>query len=285
MNSPRETKRMIERLESLPPIPKIAQKILALKISTDEGERSLFNLIQKDPTLMSKIIGLANSPLFATGRKILTLHDAQVLLGSKRVKMIALGFAMMSSISKHSKGLLNLDGLWKHSLLIAFVMDTLAKCMPKDRRPAEDEIYLAGLLHDIGFLVLNHIDPMLFDQFCTRLAEQPGRTVEEIEAEMLDMNHCELAAELGRHWGLPDTIIAVLRFHHAPNEHPDAAQQPLVGLAYLAAKLLPTFNINESAPKDIAAEDWASLGIDPLLADDIKAKIQEHIDQAGEINA
>jgi len=284
MNSPAEIKKIIERLESLPPIPEIAQQILALKISTDEGERSLFDLIKKDPTLMSKIVGLANSPLFATSRKILTLQDAEVLLGSKRVKMIALGFAMMSSISKQSKGLLNLEGLWKHSLLIAFVMDTLAKYMPENRRPQEDEIYLAGLLHDIGFLVLNHIDSRLCDQFCTRLIAQPNRPVEEIEAEMLDLNHCELGAELGRHWGLPESIIAVLRYHHAPNEHSDVTQQPLVTLAYLAAKLLPTFNINESASMNITLEDWAALGIDPLMVDQIKTKIKTHTDTTGEIH-
>jgi len=280
MNSPKEIKKMIERLESLPPIPSIAQKILALKISTDAGESELFGLIEKDPTLMSKIIGLANSPLYATGRTILTLHDAEVLLGSKRVKMIALGFAMMSSISKHSKGLLNMDGLWKHSLLIAFAMDTLAKYMPADQRPAEDEIYLAGLLHDIGFLVLNHIDTHLCDQLCQRITAQPERTVEEIEAEMLDMNHCELGAELARHWGLPDTIVAVLRYHHAPNENSSTIQQPLIALAYLAAKLLPTFNINESAPTDITTEDWTLLGIDPQLTDQIKTKLKMYTEQA-----
>lgn len=285
MSTQSETKRMIERLESLPPIPKIAQQILALKISSEEGERALFGLIEKDPTLMSKIIGLANSPLFAIGRTILTLHDAEVLLGSKRVKMIALGFAMMSSVTKQPKGLLNLDGLWKHSLSIALAMDTLAKYMPKESRPAEDEIYLAGLLHDIGFLVLNYLDTHLCDQFCTRMATEPARSVEEIEAEMLGMNHCELGAELGRHWGLPENIIAVLRYHHAPNEYPDAAQQPLVALAYMAAKLLPTFNINESAAMDVTDEDWQSLGIDPLMADEIKAKLKMHADHENEIDA
>lgn len=284
MNAHNDIQIMIDRLESLPPIPKIAQKILSLKINTDEGERSLFGLIQKDPTLMSKIIGLANSPIFATGRKILTLHDAAALLGSKRVKMTALGFAMMSSVSKKSKGLLNLEGLWKHSLAIALAMDTLSKYMPEDRRPPEDEIYLAGLLHDIGFMVLNYLDVQQCDQFCIRMAAQPERPVDELEAEMLEMNHCELGAELGRHWGLPENIIAVLRYHHTPNKYPDAAQQPLVSLSYLAAKLLPTFDIDTATSPEVVAEEWQSLGIDPSLADEIKAKLQMHTGQVDEIN-
>src|SRR5450631_2574541 len=118
MSYPISLHTMIERLDSLPPIPQIAQKILSLKISTDEGERELFTLIEKDPALMSKIIGLSNSPIYGSSRKVLTLHDAKALIGSKRVKMIALGFAMMSSVTRKTKGLLNIEGIWKHSLAV-----------------------------------------------------------------------------------------------------------------------------------------------------------------------
>lgn len=280
MTPPETLRQALNLLDSLPAIPNIARKILSLKITTDEGERALFELIKQDPPILSKIIGLSNSPLFGTGRNILTLHDAAALLGSKRVKMTALSLAMMSSMKRKPAGLLDIDGLWQHSLSVAMTMDTLARYMPRDRRPSEDEIYLAGLLHDIGFMALDYIDPRLSDQFHTRLAAEPGRPVEEIEAEMLEINHCELGAELGRHWDLPKPIIAVLRYHHSCNDAQAAIGHPLVAMAHLAEKLLPTFGIAESVQTDIAIEEWQCLGIDPLSIDEIKATVLKHAKEA-----
>ncbi len=284
MNPPKNLRQTLNKLDCLPAIPSIAQKILSLKIATDAGERALLELIKNDPPILSKIVGLSNSPLFGTGRKILMLKDAATLLGSKRVKMIALSFAMMSFISRKSETLLNIDFLWKHSLAVAMTMDTLARFMPNDRSPSEEEIYLAGLLHDIGFLVLDYIDAQLSNQLHTRLAAEPGCPVEEIEAEMLEMNHSELGAELGRHWNLPEPIIAVMRYHHNPNDERAAVGQPLVAMANLAEKLLPTLGIAESVQTYIAAEEWLALGIDPLKGDEIRAKVQEHAKQVAAMN-
>lgn len=260
----------LDHLGTLPPIPRIAQKILSLKINSDEGERALLQLIEKDPPILAKVIGLANSPLFGTGRKILNLHDAAAMLGIRRIKMVALSFAMMSAMTRNPAGRLDIQSLWKHSMSVAMTMDTLAHLMPPHLRPPDEEIYLAGLLHDIGFLVLDYLDPALSDAFHARLASLPRHTVEEVEAEMLETSHGELGAELGRHWNLPEPIVAVLRHHHTRGDKPG---QPLVALTGLAEKLLPTFGIAEPVPLEIADEEWLSLGIDPLKAEEIRSKV------------
>lgn len=282
MNTSASLRQALDHLGTLPPIPSIAQKILSLKINSDEGERALLRLIEKDPPILSKVVGLANSPLFGTDRRILSLHDAAAILGSRRVKMIALSFAMMSSMARKPAGRLDIQGLWQHSLSVAMAMDTLARQMPADLRPSDEEIYLAGLLHDIGFLVLDYLDPQLSDAFHARLAALPRRTVEEIEAEMLNTTHGELGAELGRHWNLPEPIVAVLNHHHRPGDKRAAAGHPLVAMTSLAEKLLPTFGIAEPVAMDIADEEWLSLGIDPLKANEIRSKVQE---QAGNVIA
>lgn len=285
MNSSETFQQALSHLDRLPPIPSIAQKILSLKINTEQGERALLELINKDPFILSKIVGLSNSPLFGTGRTVLTLHDAAALLGSKRVKMSALSLAMMSSITRKSPGLLNIQGLWQHSLSIAMTMDTLAHLMPRDIRPSDDEIYLAGLLHDVGFFVLDYIDHQLSDKFHARIASEPECPIEEIEAEMLEINHCELGAELARRWDLPKSIISVLRYHHSPNDERIEVGRHLVAMASMAGKLLPSFDVDESTHMAITVDEWRSLGIDPLKADEIKAKVQEHTKNITEMNS
>jgi len=275
--SPSENLRdAISHLNALPAIPKIAQEILSLKLISEEGERALLKLIEHDPLLSAKVIGLSNASLFGAAKKIMTVRDAVTVLGIKRVKMIALSFAMMSSMTRELTGLLNVHNLWQHSLTVAMAMHTLSSAMPSDIRPLEDEIFLAGLLHDIGFLVLNHINPKLSNKFHARLAAEVERPVEAIEAEMLEMGHSELGAELGRYWNLPEDIVAVLRYHHQPNNPRAAFGQPLVRMVNMAEKLLPTFGIFEHTPPDISNEEWLALGIDPSKADEIKELLQKH---------
>jgi putative nucleotidyltransferase with HDIG domain len=277
VNTPEGLRNAVSHLNALPAIPKIAQEILSLKLNTDKGERALLKLIEQDPLLSAKVIGLSNASLFGTSKKIIAVNDAVTLLGIKRVKMIALGFAMMTSMARNSTDLLNVKNLWQHSLTVALAMHTISRAMPVGNRPMDDEIFLAGLLHDIGFLVLNHINPQLSNKFHTRLAEGAGKSVEEIEGSLLELNHSELGAELARHWNLPESIVAVLRYHHHPNDRLAAEGQPLVTMANIAEKLLPTFCIPEYVHQDISAEEWESLGINPSQVDGIKETVQKHI--------
>ncbi len=280
MHPPESLREAVSRLNALPAIPVIAQKILSLKLITDEGERTLLNLIEQDPLLSAKVIGLSNAPLFGARIKIMTVRDAATVLGVKRVKMIALGFAMMSSVTRSSSGLLDVQNLWQHSLTVAMAMQTLSRAMPADIRPLDDEIFLSGLLHDIGFLVLNHINPKLSDEFHSHLTAEVGRHIEEIEAEMLEMNHGELGAELGRYWNLPERIVAVIRYHHQPGDARAAVGQPLVAMANLAEKMLPTFGISEHIGSDISEEEWHALGIAPDQVEKIIGLVQKHHQEA-----
>lgn len=276
MNPPESLRDAVSHLNALPAIPKIAQEILSLKLITDAGERALLKLIEQDPLLSAKVIGLSNAPLFGAAKEILTVRDAATVLGVQRVKMIALSFAMMSSMMRGATGLLNVQNLWQHSLAVATAMHTLSSFMPEDIRPSDDEIFLAGLLHDIGFIVLSHINLDLSDKFHARLAADALRPAEEIEAELLELSHGELGAELGRYWNLPEAIVAVLRYHHQPDNARGAAGQHLVMMASIAEKLLPTFCTHGHILPDISIEEWQSLGIEPSKVEEIKELVSKH---------
>ena len=92
-NIPIDLKEAVKRLDSLPAMPVIAQKLLALKLDTDQDEQQMLLLIAQDPLISAKIIGLANSPLVGASRKISTVKDASMLLGLKRVQSVATGLA------------------------------------------------------------------------------------------------------------------------------------------------------------------------------------------------
>lgn len=275
----------LDRLHALPPIPKIARDILSLKMVSYEGEQKLLKLIGEDPPISAKVIGLANSPLFGATKKIASVSDAAALIGIRRVKMTALSFAMMSSMSRATPRLLNVHHIWRHCLAVTMWMHAISQYMPADICPKEEDIFLSGLLHDIGFLVLDYLDPDLSDGFHTRMAAEPGRPVEELESAMLEMNHCELGAALGQNWGLQGPIIAVLRYHHQPHDSRAAIGQPLVKMVNLAERLIPTFFASPNAHPNIAPEDWQSLGIDPQDAPKIIELARQQGDEADQMAA
>jgi len=275
-----DLKQAIKNLDALPAMPVIAQKLLTLKLNTEEGERMLLVLIDEDPQISAKIVGLANSAMIRTSRQITSVRDAAMLLGTKRVQSVATSIAIISLMAKPPAGEFNIHDLWLHSLSIAFAMLCIARLMPAKIRPQDDQIFLAGMLHDIGYLVLAYLAPKLSDKLHNRLAAAAERPALEVEWEILDVCHDELGAELARHWNLPEEIIAVLRYHHNPDAAEVAAGLPLVRMVNIVQKLLPFFIINKYVAPEISAEEWGALGIPQSKVEEVKDLVYEQAEQA-----
>ena len=279
MNKPIDLRQAVRNLNSLPAMPVIAQKLMALKLDSEEGEKQMMLLIAQDPMISAKIIGLANSPLLGATRHITTVKDAAMMLGLTRVKSVATGIAVMSLVSKPI-GRFDPQELWLHNMSVAFAMLPVVRAMPGKNRPQDDQIFLAGMLHDIGYLALAHLDTQRSDDLHTRFIIEPDRLAIEVERELLEVTHDELGAELARHWNLPDEIVAVIRYHHQPNEEKADEGQPLVRIVNITEKLLPQFGLREFVGSYIAPEEWSALGIDPERADEITEQAVEQANQA-----
>ncbi len=165
-----DLKLAIKNLDTLPAMPVIAQRLLALKLDTEEGERMLLVLIEQDPQISARILGLANSAMVGTLCQIKTVRDAAMLLGLKRVQSVASGIAIISLMTKPPAGEFNMQDLWLHSFGIAFAMQGIARFMPAKMRPQDEQIFLAGMLHDIGYLALAFLDPILSDKLHNHMA-------------------------------------------------------------------------------------------------------------------
>lgn len=260
----------LDNLDSLPAMPAIAQKLLALPLNTDSGEQQLLVLIGQDPQITAKLVSLANSPVMGVSRKIVSVKDAAMLLGLTRVKSVALGIASMSGMMK-MKPTENFkpEDLWLHSMMVAIVMRNVAQEMPRASRPPEDQIFLTGLLHDIGFMALHYIDAEASNALHLLLRRQPERPITEVELEVLGTTHCEIGTRLAKHWNLPEEIVYAISNHHPPYKDLEAAQNPMVLLLDIVEKLQANFGITEHTGGEIKDQEWRALGIDPDSAEDI----------------
>lgn len=283
MTSSIDLKQSLGRINTLPAMPVIAQKLLALPLDTDEGETQLLKLIAQDPQISAKVIGLSNTSLFGAPGKITSVNDAAMRLGLTRVKSVAIGIATMSALTKLPEGKLKATDLWTHSMAIAIAMRVIAKHMPARVRPMDDQIFLAGLLHDIGYNALSYLDTNASNLLHEKLSTSPESSLLEIETELLGIHHGEIGAQLGIHWGLPDEIVAVMRYHHTPDEADAEIGQPLVSLVNYAEKMLSAFGVAEHTAQEITEQEWTDIGIDPSKAEVIVEEIATVADQARQL--
>lgn len=273
----------LDRIDTLPALPVIAQKLLTLALDTDEGEAQLLKLIAQDPQISAKIIGLSNSALFGSPRKITSVSDAAMCLGLTQVKSVAVGIATMSALAKPSEGKFKSTDLWTHNMAIANAMRVIARHMPARLRPLDDQIFLAGLLHDIGYNILNFLDGQASDALYEKLSAASDDSLLNIEQQLLGTHHGELGARLALHWGLPEEIVAVIRYHHMPDNADAEAGQPLVNLVHLAEKLLPDLGIPEHMDRKILPQEWIGLGIDAIEQDAIAKEVETVAEQAKQL--
>lgn len=216
----------IKKTDALPTISSVAQHLLSLPLETVRGEKELLNLIESDPFIAARVIGMANSPLFGASKKVCTVSDAAMLLGLSRVKTIAIAIALMGPIRVRESKIFSLRDLWLHSFSMAIGMRSLSNMLPRAKRPAEDMLFLSGLLHDLGYLALAYLAPDKFDAFLGSLESHPEVSPISVEMEEFGMNHAELGEILGRSWDLPEEVISVIAGHH--DVEPDASNVPLI---------------------------------------------------------
>jgi len=279
-NKPVNLREAIKNLDSLPALPLIAQKLLSLNVDSEEGQHQMLALIEQDPQILAKVIGLANSPILGNTRQTSSITEAALLLGISRIKSVATGMAMLSVNTGTAEGNFNLHDLWMHNLGIAFAMLAISKAMPRTARPLDDYIFLAGMLHDIGYIALAHLDPQRSNELHTYQAAKTERSALAIERSLLDICHDELGAELAKKWNLPKEIISVIRYHHTPDAPEAPTDQPLIRMVFIAEKMLPSFGMREQVDPGVRDSDWDALGITPEKAEEILIQVAEQADQA-----
>ena len=205
------------------------------------------------------------------------LNRAIILLGVNTIKNLAISTAVIGQFSKTKHQRFDMDKYWKHCMAVAVMTKKFAERMNVDKRFRE-EYFIAGLLHDIGEVVIVELFPDKLNQIMDRV--QTGVTAEEAEREILGATHSEIGAALGRHWKISENLIAVIEEHHDPNIAGDYAQMVL---CVHAANIICNQNGlgmpggQSTAP---APEIMSKLGLDDTSVAEILSHLDEELNKA-----
>jgi len=205
---------VVKSSRNLPTLPTVAMKVVSLSQNPDVSTKELADVISNDPALASKILRIVNSAYYGFASQVSTLTRAVALLGLVPLKFLVLSFTLVKDLhaTRHKEGVFDYIQYWRSSLTTAVASRLLAK---KVGFRQTEEAFLAGLLEDIGMLVLATCMPRAYEKVLAvrRKYEIPLADAEE---RTFGTDHAEIGGKLVESWGLPDVLFLPIRFHHEP---------------------------------------------------------------------
>jgi HD-like signal output (HDOD) protein/prolyl-tRNA editing enzyme YbaK/EbsC (Cys-tRNA(Pro) deacylase) len=259
-------KEKVEKVHTLPSMPGIASQLLGLRNNPYVNANELAAVIEQDPSLTAQLLRYAASPFYAYQGKLTSVEQAIVrVLGMDFVMDFALGLALGKSFRNPKEGPLGLDNFWRDALHVAALTQTLCNAIEFSRRPSPGIAYMAGLLHNFGFLLLGHLFPQQFARLNKAVAAQPERSVLELERELVGVTHTEMGLWLVEAWNLPKEIIETVREHHNGDFRGDYAIYP--NLVHIANRLLKRFGMGDALGIELPADLLQAVGLNEEQAE------------------
>lgn len=202
--------------EKLPSFPQAAAKLLEASKDEKSTLADLAKIVETDPGISVRVLEIVNSAMYGLKRKITTLSDAVVFLGLNEIKKLALGMTIFEKLFKtgHAE---RFDRLlfWRHCISVAVLSQEIAK---EIQYPDPEEAYIAGLLHDIGKVLLDVRGRVNYGDFIEELENSTDLVIEK-ERDFLGLGHDDVGAFFCSLWKLPEKPTLAVKYHHQPFEH------------------------------------------------------------------
>lgn len=255
---------LVSQVRGLLALPAAVVRVMQLTDDPKAGTADVARALASDQALAARVLRLANSAFYGSSRRISTVSESVITLGMRTTRNLVMATSCQEMLEKDVKGYaLPRGALWRHSLACASAAQSLAR---RARYRATEEAFVAGLLHDIGKVVLS---TYLKDEFARVLlrALGGGLTFAEAEREVLGFDHAEAGARLLERWNLPASLVTAVRWHHAPLESPAPSLLPCLihiadavcltlGIGLGLDGLAYTLHSEALAALDLTAEDF-----------------------------
>ena len=212
----------IDNLENLPALPEVSMQILKDMQDPDISLNAAVQSLKKDPSLVMRIMKVANSARYGGAMKVTALEVAAGRLGMSMIRQLVLIDGVMN-LFPPSRGGYETKKYWEHSLTTAIMAETLiSKISSKVNFPLPKKIecFTAGVLHGIGILILEIGFPKATYLVAEHVNEK-GLSINDAEMEVLGISNQECGEILSKYWSLPPLITDAIRWHHSPESSPE----------------------------------------------------------------
>jgi len=207
---------VIDKVNDLPALPTIVNDLMRITEDPNSTVRDIECIMMKDQGLITRILRLANSVHYGYARKISTISEATILLGFEAIKSMTLAASVNGLMIKKVPGYgLEENDLWIQSQSCAMISRYIAK---KLHYPHPDQAYVAGLLRDIGKVIISHYLVDYSKEIMMKVEESPNASFIDVEEIVLGFNHSQIGSKVAKKWNLPDELIEAIAYHHTPEK-------------------------------------------------------------------
>jgi putative nucleotidyltransferase with HDIG domain len=259
----------IERIDTLPTVPSVLKRLLVVIENQKTSLNEIGSFISNDPVLTSRVLKMVNSPIYGFPGRISSVNQALILLGLNVVKGMLLGVSVFEAMQK------TMIGLWEHSVGCAVAARIIAN---KKGLAEPEEVSVAGLLHDIGKVVLSLKFPEEYKKIISD-AESKEAFIIDAEREHFNITHADAGSWIAQKWNFPKNLVEIIAYHHKPHLSKNVALPTAVihfsdmlikarGFGFAGDNFIPAVNpsswqaldLSEAAVKEIISELEDALG-------------------------
>jgi HD-like signal output (HDOD) protein len=270
----------IARSENLPVLPQIVSAVLKLADDPNSTARDMEKLVEREPAIAAKVLRVANSAYYG-GQKVSSVGRAISLLGMMNIRALVVGVAFQQVINEkqNSQNFCKLT-LWRHSMAVS----TAARILGKMKSPhLAEELYTAGMMHDLGLLVLDRFYPVYLDE-AVKMAQSDGIELHLAEQHLFGFDHSHIGGILAERWNFSPIIKHAIRYHHSPAEDEEHFDTTcfIVAANVLAQQCDYHNQVKVEAPQ-IPIEAFEAVGIPEEQYDAIRAVLKVEVAKIEEV--
>lgn len=223
------SEKLAHEIDSLPKFPESVLRLQKMIEDPDSEITDIARAISTDPSLTAGLLKTVNSAAFMLPKRVDNIVEAVKLVGLRGLRNMLFSYGTREVLGDDYST--DTQALWEHSRTTGFYAYTLARNVSK-KKDILDDVYVGGVLHDMGKIVMSHVNPDMLDtirSFCKS---------KDIEPEILEdlasgVNHAEIGGLLAERWNFPEALVDAIRYHHAPTAAPDEFRD-VVYTVYLA---------------------------------------------------
>jgi len=260
MNVPNNPRQLVDGMEKLSSIPLVYERLNEAMFSQRSNVGQISSIIMQDAGLSARLLRIVNSAYFGFPRRIDTVSRAVMVVGTQQLHDLALATSIVKQFQRIPDRFVTMESFWKHSVACGMVARVIAGL---NRESNIERFFVAGILHDVGRLVIYERIPDLADEVFSRTTKAPAPLF-RIEQETIGFDHAAVGGALINTWRLPGSLEESVRYHHMPQRAQRyRVEASVVHAADVIAHAMQIGSSGEHCVPPVDGEAWKFLGLKP----------------------
>jgi putative nucleotidyltransferase with HDIG domain len=279
VKNPTVIRKTLETVSTIPTLSVVIDKIARLLQNPQTSAEEIGKVITTDQALAAKVLRLVNSAFYGFPGRISTITHAVVILGFSTIKNIVLTASIFEAFTKkkNTESDFNIEQFWLHSIGCGAASQAIAKHIGFKEK---EECFIAGLIHDIGKIILCYFFPEEFEAVFQN-ARSRNILFHKSEREVLGITHDEIGAIITKRWNLPANLQLTVQNHHCPSpEQEGYSMTAIVHAADILTRAMEIGNGGDEKMPLIIESVWGNLGFDHISFESLLEGIDEEFDKA-----